>query len=460
MNIKKTLLLVAVLINILVLDAITLDECRKQAIEHNKEIKSVKESTSISRLEKKVAYTQFLPSFNLLGSYIHNSQLLRMKKDLGLGPLLTGLAHNQAVATDPFFQGLVSLYQQGLLPSDIDLKIGKPDQTLFSFSMTQPIFTGGKLIQNYRIANALLEVSELELNRIKSDVVYKTDDAYWRLVTLYEKKKMADLYKQGIEAHLHNVTNLYEEGVVTKNDVLKVKVYLNDAELSVKKVEDGIQLSKMALNQIMGNSLTTDIVVTDSLTDITDQGINTTPQRAEIKELEKSVEIAKSISKIQASRYLPNIVFNANLNYLRPNIFNNMEAEYGNDWTISLLANWELFHWGDREMSYSAAKHGEKMAEYKLEDSRELINLQIEQSKLEFNQSQYVVDKAKSIFEQANENLKETTDKFNEGMVTSSEVLDANTLWQKAYSELIDASAERQVSYSKLQKVLGLFENY
>jgi outer membrane protein TolC len=57
--------------------------------------------------------------------------------------------------------------------------------------------------------------------------------------------------------------------------------------------------------------------------------------------------------------------------------------------------------------------------------------------------------------ELANENLRVTRDSFTEGMVKTTDVLEAQALWFDAYSNLIDAQMENQLSIVNLRKVMG-----
>jgi outer membrane protein TolC len=183
----------------------------------------------------------------------------------------------------------------------------------------------------------------------------------------------------------------------------------------------------------------------------------TVAERPELKILEKNVDIARSGVKLMLSRYLPNIAMNAGYTFTNPNPYKGLAKEFGSDYNVGLVCNIPIFHFGDKKHTLDAARFEQESASLKLEESKELLVLQLQQAVYKYTESTKKTDYAALALDQALQNLKYTQDNFNEGILKTSDLLEAQVLWQKAYSELIDAKTGYQLSVSNLKKVTGKY---
>ena len=119
-------------------------------------------------------------------------------------------------------------------------------------SITQPIFTGGKIIAYNKITRYAEDIAEKQKDASVKDVVFGVDEAYWQVVSLVQKKQLAEEYLRLVDTLQFNVEALIEEGVATKSDGLTVAVRQNEAEITLTKVTDGLALSRMLLAQMCG----------------------------------------------------------------------------------------------------------------------------------------------------------------------------------------------------------------
>jgi outer membrane protein TolC len=177
--------------------------------------------------------------------------------------------------------------------------------------------------------------------------------------------------------------------------------------------------------------------------------------REEIKIAEQNVAIAKSFKSIAFSRYLPNIIAYSDLHWTNPNPYNSLEEEFGRSWQIGVTAQMEIFHWNERGFENKSAQHKQKAAEYMLKDVSEKILVEIKKSKLELQEAWKRTEITTRSLQQSEENLRIVHEKFAEGLLKSSDLLDAQILWQKAHSDNIDARSDYNLSYYAYQKALG-----
>jgi outer membrane protein TolC len=158
---------------------------------------------------------------------------------------------------------------------------------------------------------------------------------------------------------------------------------------------------------------------------------------------------------LMKSRFLPDIGLTANYMMINPNPYNGFSNEFGGDWSIGVAINIPIFHWNDKSHTLRAARHEQKAAEYQYKEARELISLQVQQALFSVSESSKKLHMAQESISLAEENLRIVNNSFAEGIVKTTDVLEAQALWQNAWSDLIDARMEFQLSRVNLKKVIG-----
>lgn len=476
---------------------LTLDQCRQMALEHNQKILIADEHVEAAGALMRSAKTQFLPSISANGLYTRtNKKFSLLDKDLML-PVIP------YTAIDPVTGGLNSAILSPTLPDGtpnpnfnpavfgntfaIDPDTGQPYRDsegnpvfqrytwlpkekaefgnknvyLAGVNLTQPIFTGGKIRETYRIAKYGEKLARAQSEAERTEVLYKTEESYWRVAAVAEKVKLVQAYIALLDKLNTDLENYYAEGLIIKNDLLKVKVKKNEAELNLLKVQNGLTLSKMALCQQVGLPLNTDIVIADSLPALMEPIAqmnyidSALARRPEIEALNQTINIAKSGVNLMKSRYMPNVGLTANYMFFNPNPYNGLTENFGGDWSVGVAINVPIFHWNDRGHTLKAARSEQRAAELKMDEAKELISLQVQQAIFQLNESIKKVEMAQINLRQAEENLKVTRDAFETGRQKTSDVLEAQAMWQSAYSDLIDARMEYRLNVVNLKRVTG-----
>jgi len=446
-------------------EQISLGKAVDLALNHNHLMKSSQEIMKAGKDDKKAAFTRFLPSFSLMGDYTQLEKKFKFKTEKMIIPLVDSQGNPVYILNPETGQPFVdSTTHLTFLPPQ-KFEFGKKKNYGLTFQMTQPIFTGGKLVQQYKIAKSVSEISKANNSKSKQDLIFETEKSYFRVAQLKEKVILAEKYNLMIMKHLKDLQNMYKVGVITKNDILKIKAKVNEAELNKLKANNGLTLSKMDLAQKIGMEINSNYQIADTLevnlnsakNKFSDEKLDLR-NRPEIKMAKENVKINKSLLNVAYSSYLPNLVLNVNYTYLKPDIFNNFENDFGDSWQVSLLLQMDLFKWNERGFNAAAARHRKKASEELLKELEEKINLQTTQSLFNYKEAMKKVVLAKSYLDQSSENLKMAKGKMLQGMISSSEVLDAETIWQKAYSEWIDAKADLLTQELEVKKSLGILK--
>ena len=463
----------------------SLSDCRQMAIKHNKDLLIANENVKAANSLRKAARTQYLPNFSANGGYVHNQKNISL---LGADQYLPIYATTNGVPD--FTKSVKGIeYNGSFVPVDVN---GTPfDPTInpekiqwdnyayipkdaFEFDthnvwagsilMTQPLFMGGKIRELNRIAESSKHIAEAQYEGQTSETIFNTDAAYWRVVSLVNKEKLARSYVELLHKLDNDVSKSIDFGVATKSDGLSVKVKLNEAEMSLLQVQDGLSLSRMALCQQCGLPLDNDFQLTDekinslpqNTVSATDNDDATIERRYEIKSLNNMVAIAKSNEKIQLSRFLPNIGLTAGYLTTNPNIYNGYEKEFSGQWQIGVVANVPIFHWGERIHTFRVSENEKNIAQYKLDDAKEKIKLDLTQARFKISEASKKAKMTTYNKIKAEENLKYATIGFKEGTVASSTLMEAQTAWLKANSEDVDAQINVQLCQVYLQKALGI----
>jgi outer membrane protein TolC len=401
-------------------ESLTLDESIKLALRNNNEIRN-------SELEIRAA------------EQIKNSALTNYFPGISAGGLQ--------------FQAEKSLMEMGLHGMTVGFM---KEGTLGYINVTQPVFAGGRIIYGNKLAGLGKDVSLLKSKLTKDEVIRKTEEQYWQIISLEEKVRTIESYEEMLSSLLKQVEDAYHSGIVMKNDVLKVRLKRSEVLLNKSKLNNGIKLARMAFCQYLGLPLNSSVILIDGLL------ISETPKalyvknsevlknRDEYRLLELSVKAEKYQTKITRGKYLPQAAIGASYQYLK---FDKSEKRtlgmvYG---TISVpISDW----WGGSH-ELKSRRQKERIAENNLKDKTELLLLQMEKSWQDLNDAYTQYSLSEESKEQAMENMKVNQDSYDNGLVTVADLLEARTLLQQAEDQLTDAKAGYRIKEREYLQITG-----
>ena len=485
---KKKVFVLLTIVSVAQLHAqkvLKLEDCRQKALEHNKTLQMSKESVNAARELKKAAFTQFLPNFSANATYAWNEKNLSLLAEDAMLPVGTKMADGSFGFTADQISNKWTLVNGQPVPLDANNTPFNPKtnpekiqwkgyallpkeamefdiHNVFAgtIGFVQPVFMGGKILELYRVAKYGENLAAAQHENKTTELLLEVDEAYWRVVSLENKVKLAREYRNLIAKLDSNVRVMIEEGVATKAEALKVRVKLNEAEMTVTKAEDGLNLSKMALNQLCGFPLDEQYALSDATLN-SEENIKLIPvdeaisNRPEVKALTQMENIAKSNERIMLSRFMPNIGLTGNYIVSNPNVYNGYKNEFGGMFNVGIVANVPLFHFGDKFHTLNAAKSQRKIAGMQLDEVKEKMQLQIKQNSYKVAESMKKKSATEKNIEQAEENLRYATEGFDAGVITSTDLLGAQTAWLSAKSENIDACIDLKLCNLYLSKSLG-----
>ena len=295
------------------------------------------------------------------------------------------------------------------------------------------------------------------------DLIYKTDETYWQVISLVNKKKLADAYVDLLRKMDSDVTAMIYEGVATEADGLSVKVKLNEAEMAQTKVENGLALTRMLLAQICGLSLEEDLSLADEKLD--NFPVETTQasadlneafmNRNELRSLDLATKIYKRKERIALAEMLPNVALAANYFVTNPNVFNGFKNDFAGMFNVGVMVKVPLSGWWEGTYRRNSAKAETRIKTLEWQDAREKIELQVNQSVYKVNEAGKKLIASSRNMENAEENLRRANFGFEEGVIPALNLMEAQTAWVSARSSLIDAQIEVKLTEVYLSKALG-----
>lgn len=461
---------------------LNLDSCRTLALSNNKELRMSKEKVNAAHYQQKAAFTNFLPKIDMMGTYMRTEKEISLLSDdqksaisnIGTAVAPMGQKLQQILSSDPSLAPLLTPLQSvmGTLPGTLN-QVGQgmvdalrtDTRNMFGgmVTLTQPIFMGGKIIAYNKITKFAEQLAESQHATELQDVILNTDQAYWQVISLVNKKKLAESFLELVTKLDSDVSKMVAEGVATKADELSVKVKVNEAEMTLTKVENGLSLSKMVLCQLCGIPLDTPITLADeSMENITlpntyiEGNVNTAlSNREELKSLELASKIYRQKVNVTRSEFLPSVGLTATYLVTNPSLVNGFERKMRGMWGVGMMVKIPVFHWGEGIYKVKAAKAEANIAQYKLDDVKEKVELQVTQATYKVNEATKKLAMAEKNMAKADENLRYANLGFQEGVIPTSNVLEAQTAWLSAQSGKIDAQIDVKMSEIYLNKSMG-----
>ena len=450
-----------------------LDSLRARAVANNKSLLMAGQKKEAARYTHKSATTNYLPRISATGAYMYTSRELSLLSDgqkqtlsnlgTGLSAMVPGLA--------PLAPQLNSA-GQGLVDA---LHTDTRNAGIVAVMLTQPIYMGGKIRAYDKITQYAEQTAGTMYDKTLQDIIVEVDDAYWNLVALHSRKKLAEGYKALVDKLENDVEELVNEGMATKADLLSVKVKVNEAGVALIQVNNGIELSRMNLCRICGLDMDEPIEVEDDIDgmDAADEknvdmdiaaatADNMVRQaesnRKELQALGLQSRIYDEKIKLARAEYLPKLALVGGYLASNPSVFNSFERKMKGMWNVGVTLNVPILTWGDRIYKVKAAKAEACLHRYETDEAREKIELQVNQCRQKLQESMERYQTAVRSVDEAEENLRYANCGMKEGVITLSNVMEAQTAWLKAKSEWVNAQVDMRLANLYLKKAIGAID--
>ncbi|MCK9617089.1 MAG: TolC family protein [Lentimicrobiaceae bacterium] len=423
----------------------SLEQCKTLALQNNALIRNSNLEIEASKQVKDAAFTKYFPSLNAQAmSFRFTDPLVKMSVPGGNLPVYDGNPANLATATQfAYFPGM-SISAMDKINAGI-------------VSAVQPLYAGGRISNGNKLASLGIEVSNEKSVMNKNEVLLKTEEQYWLIVSLNEKMNTINSYEKLLDTLYKEVNNAFQNGLITHNDLLKVKLKQSEVKMNKLKLDNGRHLALMAFCQYIG-------IKYDSLLLLTDSAVNTSKpmdvfvdhhqaltNRVEYQLLQKSMEAETFQTKLKRGEYLPELAVGAGAMYL------GMDEKDNNNAFVMASLKIPVSDWWEASHSLKERKIKEKIAKNNADNTSELLIVQMQKAWNDLQEADKEIAVAEETVAQAEENLKLNNDSYKSGMVNVSDLLEAQALLQKVKDQLTDVRTNYQNKLVAYMQVTGRY---
>jgi outer membrane protein TolC/preprotein translocase subunit SecF len=410
---------------------LTLAQAQALALRRNAQIQESKLEIEAAEETRKATYTKYFPPVSATAvGMVALKPLVEISTQGGNLPIYDGNPANLATATQFAYMpaGSMALADRAFVGA---------------LTAIQPVYVGGRVVNGNRLAALGVKVAKDKSELSERDALAQTEEKYWRLVALREKLRTLAAYESLLSSLDTQVSDAVSAGLLTRNDQLKVRLKRAEAGVDRQRLEGGLRLSARDLRRHIGLPRGDSLALADALAApdnpaaLRQQRPGALERRPELRLLSSAVRAEQLQTSLKRGEMLPTVSVGASLLRMdvqgMPGSTNGLVFGLVN---VPLSGIWEGVH-----ATASQRKRAE-LAEKRLSSTRELIGLEIEKTWTDLEAAWHAVQVSDSAVEQAEVNVSEVSDRHKSGLVTFSDVLEAQVLRQQTFDRRIDARVD------------------
>ena len=421
----------------------TLQQLKDSAVQHNASRRAATYDLEIARQQRKEAFTKFFPNISATGFWFNTSD---------------GMAKMEINPSEYIPSNIMPVLQR-VLPMDMLVTLSNPvglslmkKGTLAAVTALQPIFAGGQIVNGNKLARIGEEVSLLQLQMAENEIDKKTEEYYWQIVTLTEKMKTIHAVESLLNSICKDVDVAVRAGVALHNDLLQVKLRMNDIEGQRLKLENAVGILKLTLSQHCRLKTSTFEVKAPEAGHLTlPPAVDGLQVEAlpEYQLLQKQVDATNLQKKMAIGQHLPSVAVGASYNY-----HNLLDSDHTTGMifaTISIpISNW----WGGAH-EIKRKKLEQQKAIEQLENNAQMLKIRMQKAWNDVYEAYQQMEIAQKGIEQAEENLRQNQNFYKAGTAKMSDLLEAQMLFQQACDHHTDAFANYQNKLLEYKQAIG-----
>jgi outer membrane protein TolC len=332
-----------------------------------------------------------------------------------------------------------------------------------------PLWTGGRIGSAVAAADRQREAAGLDLAGGEHDIVLETSTAYWRLVTARESERVLREAVTAYEAHLTDARHRFDFGVAARNEVLAVQVERDRAELSRLQAENAAAIAGADLIRLVGLPPGSHVEPTEPIAPIAAPAPGDSngddPEalvaaadkaRPELRALEARIAAARANVGIQRAASKPQAFLSLGYDYADPNQrIVPPRDEFRGTWAAGVTVSLRAFDGGRTAAAAAQAAAQADALARELEDRRLRLRLEVTSRLLDVRTARAALTVTGRNLEAARENVKVAKDRYREGVIPSTELLDAETNLLRAGLDQTSAATQLRVALANLDRAVG-----
>lgn len=398
------------------LQALNIDEAVQIALKNNQDMLNKNLDVDISKKNKSIAKSSFLPKVDISYNYYNYNKLTSSQSYDETGTLSSAISYN--------------------------------------------LFNGFKDISNYEIANLDFKSSKLYLKSLKFDTILNVKIAYVNYLNASNTKDTFEAQYELFKKQVEDSTAKYEQGLLARNDLLQVQVNMSNSLQNLVKAKANVQIASLELSNILGGyDLSNETIEKLSPTAIKDFKVANTSidNRSELKALTYSLEALEKNNTVINSAFYPKIdgSFSKN-NYYADSAFGRYDSGVDEQNIASVSLSWNLFN-GNSDITQRIVNKKEILKlNNSIKKTKLELSLQLQKAKLDYEVANTNFKTASLSLKQAKENYNIVKNRFNEGVSSSTDLIDANYLLTQGKQNYFKAYFDKYISIETLKRVLEI----
>jgi outer membrane protein TolC len=327
-----------------------------------------------------------------------------------------------------------------------------------------PLYTGGSLSGRIASAEQGREAAAHDLRAGRGDLVLETKAGYWSLVTARKRERVLGEAIRAYEAHLADARNREQLGMAARNEVLAVEVERDRAELERIRAEADASLAESNLQRLLELPAATRVEPTEPLaggpalarTELEGLVAEAQEARPERRALAARVLAADASASAERGTRLPQLALAGGYLYANPNReIVPPTADWKDTWDVGIGLTWSVFDGGRRSAGEARARAQADAARAELRELDLAIRLEVTRRSLELKTSEARLAVAERSVVSAAESRRVAADRYREGVIPSSELLDAELAHERAALARTEAQAALRLAAAGLDRALG-----
>ena len=349
------------------------------------------------------------------------------------------------------------------IPPNPPFTIGTKDIYTWQSTVTQPVFTGGALINNYLLAKVGVDTAKVEFERTKLDLILSVKEAYYGVLKAEKALEVAEQAVEQLESHHTVAQAFFDVGMIPKNDLLQVEVQLAQARQDLMKAQNGLEVARAVFNTLLRRDMDEDVNLVEVLeyvpmvVDVDRLTEEAYQERPELKAAGLGIKSAKRGVWLAASGLFPqaNIVFNYERQGDDYTVSGSRFEPDADSWSVMGIAQWNVWDWGKTVWGVGESKAKVFQAECALEEITDGVRLEVKQASLSVIEAEKNIQLAETAVSQAEENFRINEERYKGQVATSTDVLDALTLLTQARTNYYSALSDYNVARARLSRAIG-----
>ena len=397
---------------------LTVEQYRAKVLEYNQDIKQSRETVKAAIYALKGVKTGFFPKLQLGGNYSYQIEDLE------------------------FMPG-------------VDLK---HDNYSAEAALSQNVYSGSAVRKQQGAAKLQKAIARLGEELTIDNIVYAADVSYWTVAANESLFYISQEFVMIVRELDGIVQKRFDEGAISKTDLLMVKTRLKEAELQQSTRSMNYQTAMQSFKIMMGAPLEEQVVIIDSI-----QKPVIVPalqplevalkRRADYQIAAQDFNLTKQQTKIIRSKYLPQFAVGLKETWGTPMINVDGKEKFA---TVAFAKfSMPIFNWGEKRQYVKQNRAMETSKELAMSKVEDQVKEELANAWVKLNENWKQVEIANSTLEIARENLKLNTFSYNEGKLPILDVLSSQATWLQSYTNVVSANYQYKVAYAEYVKILG-----